>query len=201
MTRFAGKHLVPTVIGLIAGVFGALVVLAIHSGVGEIDAGDLVGFLGAVVGTSLAIAGAVWIEDRKRRLEAIEAAAPVLEALLSLERKSRPFFGQPGRRREHVEAIEMAHDLLIRLLPLSPPRNARLIALFDHLREGAKLLTGELYLTIDEQAEGDSAKRVRVESLLENFDTPLKLLIVEYSRIVDPKGARAVMHLGTMFIP
>jgi hypothetical protein len=134
-------------------------------------------------------------------LEAIEAAAPVLEALLSLERKSRPFFGQPGRRREHVEAIEMAHDLLIRLLPLSPPRNARLIALFDHLREGAKLLTGELYLTIDEQAEGDSAKRVRVESLLENFDTPLKLLIVEYSRIVDPKGARAVMHLGTMFIP
>jgi hypothetical protein len=180
------------------GAVGALTILAIRPTGTGVDAGDLVGFLGAVVGTSLAIAGAVWIEDRKRRLELIEAAAPVLEALLILERKSRSFFGHPGERRDHVEEIKNAQDWLARLLPLSPPRNGRLIGLFDLLREGAALLTGELYLMMDEQAEGDQGKRRRVEALLENFDSPLKVLIVEYSRIVDPRSPRAVMHLGKM---
>lgn len=194
-----GRYLIPAVIGCTAGILSALTIIVIHRGAAGIEAGDLVEFVGAVLGTGLAIAGAAWIENRRRRVEAIGSAEPVLDALLRLQGKSRPFFSQPGRRREYVDGIAVPHQILRRLLPLSPPRNARLIELFDLLEEGAELLTGELYLTMDEQAETErSGKRSRVEALLENFDTPLKVLIVEYSRIIDPKSPRAVRHLGRL---
>lgn len=193
------KYLIPAVIGCTAGALGALLVLLIHTGVARIDAGDLVGFLGAVMGTGLAIAGAVWIEDRKRKTEIAEAARPVLEALLALERKSRDFFFNPGNRRRYVEDIRTAAALLSRLLSLLPPRNARFLALFDLLQQGVASLTSELYLTLDEQVPlSPGPQRHRVEELLEGFDEPLKLLIVDYSRLLDPKSTRAVAHLGKM---
>jgi hypothetical protein len=190
---------VSVALGGIAGVIGALSVVAIQTGIGGLDGGDILGFFGAIIGTALAVAGAVWIEERKRNAEMVETAQPVLDALLALERKSRNFFGYPGRRRQYVLGITEPAALLNRLLLLSPPRSARLIGLFDRLREGAAFLTSELYLMMDEQAPlVPGPQRSRVEELLEGFDTPLKLLIVEYSRLADPKSGRAVKHLGKM---
>jgi hypothetical protein len=194
-----GKYLIPAVIGCTAGSLGVLAIIVLHRGTAGVDAGDLVEFVGAVLGTGLAVAGAAWIENRRRRHEAVESAEPVLDGLLRLERKSRPFFDQPGRRREHVDGIVVPYEILRRLLPLSPPRNARLIELFDQLGEGVTLLKSELYLSMDEQAAVErNGKRSRVEVLLDNFDVPLKILIVEYSRTIDSRSLRAVRHLGKM---
>lgn len=183
-------------IGGTAGVIGASAIVGLQAGLGGLAAGDILSFFGAIIGTALAVAGAVWIEERKRKAEKVEGAAPILDALLVLERKSRAFFYHPGRRREYVREIRAASDLLSRLLPLSPPRMARLVGLFDQLNEGTATLTSELYLTMDEQAPQEiHPNRQRVEDLLEAFDMPLKLLIIEYSRVVDPKSSRAVAHL------
>lgn len=190
---------ISTAAGLSAGVVGALLIIAIHMRGAGVDAGDILTFFGGIVGTGLAVAGAVWIEDRKRNSEMVEGAKPILDALLVLERQSRPFFWHPGERRKHYEEIDQRMATLDRLLSIAPPRSGRLITLFDRLKFGASFLTCEHYLEMDEEAELQRAERRHyVEGLLELFDTPLKLLIVEYSRLVNPKSSRAVPELGEL---
>lgn len=177
------------------GLAVALLVVAFHNRTG-LDAGDVMGFLGALCGTGLAVAGAVWIEDRKRKADAAEKAEPVLHALLTLETASRPFFGDPERRRETAEHIDLALHRLDLLLEHYPPQRVNLIALFGELRLGADILTGEHFLEENEKAPMVACpERSNVERKLEYFDRPLKKLIIAYSRIVDPKSDRAVPHL------
>ena len=164
-----------------------------------LDAGDILSFFGGIVGTGQAVAGAVWIEDRKRKAEIVEGSRPVLDALLALERKSRPFFYHPGERHGPAQEIDAGMHLLDRLLPLAQPRSARLIALFDRLKYGAAFLSSEHFLRMDAETPlALGPDRQRVEAFLELFDAPLKLLIIEYSRLIDPKSVRAVSHLGEM---
>ncbi|HEX4693627.1 hypothetical protein [Sphingomonas sp.] len=185
-------------IGGAAGTLGALAVVGFQAR-GGLSAGDVLQFFGGILGTGLAIAGALWVEGRKRRADIADRAKPVLDALLRLEDRSRPFFHDVTRREHHAEAIRTGMKLLDRTLMLAPPNTAQLIGLFDRLKEGAEMLTGELYLLMNEQAPMKSApERHRVEELLEAFDAPLKLLIVEYSRLIDRKGTRSVPHLGRM---
>jgi len=192
-------NLLSAAIGGAAGLVGALVIVALHIRGGGLDAGDILGFFGGIVGTALAVGGALWIEERKRRAAIAEGAGPVLDALLALERKSRDFFGYPGERRKYAVLIDEPMAVLNRLLPLAPPRTARLIVLFDRLNEGAAFLTSEVYLELDEEGPMASVpERHKIEDGLELFDGPLKLLIVEYSRLINPKSVRAVAHLGEM---
>ncbi|KTT73540.1 hypothetical protein, partial [Sphingomonas sanguinis] len=121
-------------LGGVTGIVTALLIIAVHQPFGGISAGDVLQFLGAVIGTGLAIGGALWIEERKRKLEKADAAQPVLDALIVLERKSRPFFGLPNEREEHAESIERKMIVLEAILSLSPPRSARLIDLFYKLK-------------------------------------------------------------------
>ena len=62
--------------------------------------------------SGLAVAGGAWIEKRKR-WKAV-AAALVLYALSTLERKSRPFFGKVRAREEHPAAIDQQMIVLDR---------------------------------------------------------------------------------------
>lgn len=191
--------MISVAIGLAAGSIGALLAIAFQMRGAGIDAGDILTFFGGIVGTAMAVGGAVWIEERKRQTETAEGAMAILDALLVLEHRSRPFFFNPGKRREHYEEIDERMDRLDRLLRLSPPRSSRLITLIDRLKYGASLLASEFYLQLDEEAElAPGAERLRVERMLELFDTPLKLLIIEYSRLVDRKLPRAVAELGEM---
>jgi hypothetical protein len=193
------ENIVSGVIGGVTGLATALVVIALHNDMGGIDAGDALQFLGALSGTGLAVAGAVWIEERKRKAQIADVARPVLEALVALERKSRPFFGLAADREEHAEGIDQPMIVLGRMLALSPPRTARVIGLFDKLKFGAAFLTSDTFLELNANAPFDAGpERQCVEEMLEMFDGPLKLLIVEYSRQVDPKSSRAVAHLGEM---
>ncbi len=183
-------------IGAVVGILAALGIIVIHQRMGGISAGDVLQFLGGVTGTALAIGGAVWIEERKRKQERADAATPVLEALIGLERKSRPFFDLIDQRRENAEVIDRQMILLEDILKLSPPRSARLIGLFYDLKLGATFLTCDAFLEMNDKAPRFAApERHRVEKKLEYFDTPLKLLIVAYSRLVDPKAPRSVAHL------
>lgn len=193
------ENVVSAAIGSVSGIFGALLVVALHRGLGGVEAGDVLSFFGAIVGTGLAVAGAVWVEERKRKTQIADGSRPILDALMALERRSRDFFDEPGQRRGHRDLITIPLERLKRLLALSPPRSAQLIGLFDRLDDGAAILTGEMYSLMDEQAPmASSPERHRVEALLESFDGPLKLLIVEYSRLINPKAVRSVAHLGSM---
>jgi len=184
-------------VGAVAGILAALGIIALHQHMGGISAGDVLQFLGSMAGTGLAIGGAVWIEERKRKQEKADAAAPVLEALLRLEDKSRPFFDLIDQRRENADVIDRQIILLDNVLSLSPPRSARLMALIYDLRLGATYLTCEPFLEMNEKAPAvASPERQRVEQKLEYFDGPLKRLIIEYSRLVDPKALRSMAHLG-----
>lgn len=187
------------VIGGFAGIIAALGVVTVHTGVGGIDAGDVLQFTGGVMGSGLAVAGALWVERRRRALDAVEGARPVLDALLRLEDKSRDFFGEPDAREEHAVAVRLAMSALRKVQVLSPPRTARLIAHFNRLNVAADFLTGEVYLEMNRRAPMRAdPERSRVERMLEAFDGPLKLLIVEYARMVDPDSTRAVRHMGEM---
>lgn len=191
--------LVVSAIGTVAGILAALTITVIHQHLGGISAGDALQFLGGVTGTALAISGAVWIEERKRKQEKADAAAPVLDALIRLEHKSRAFFDLIEQRRENAEVIDRQMILLEDVLALSPPRSAKLIDLIYRLRLGATFLTCDAFLDMKEKAPGTATpERQRVEQKLEYFDGPLKHLIVEYSRLVDPKAPRSVAHLGKM---
>jgi len=192
-------NLISGAIGGVTGITTALVIIAIHEHFGGISAGDVLQFLGAVMGTGLAVGGAVWIEERKRKLGMADAAMPVLDALIVLEHKSRPFFEAPEERERNAEGIERQMVVLEAVLALSPPRSARMIGLFYKLRLAAAYLTSDAYLKMNVEAPFKAGpERHRVEEKLEYFDGPLKLLIVEYSRLIDPKAPRSVAHLGAM---
>jgi len=187
--------LMSALVGGGTGLVVALLVVAFHNRAG-LGAGDVMGFLGALCGTGLAVAGAVWIEDRKRKAAAAEKAEPVLHALLTLESASRPFFDEPERRRETAEDIDLALHRLDLLLNHYPPQRVNLIALFSQLRIAAALLTGDDYLKDNDKAPMvPCPERSRVEDKLEYLDRPLKKLIILYSRLVDPKSERAVPHI------
>lgn len=186
-------------LGLIAGVLGAAIILAIHIEWGGVQAGDILSFLGGIMGTGLAVAGALWIEARKRKASIVDGARPILDALVVLESKTREFFRKAGKRREEAPIMLEQMDRLNRILSVSPPRTGRQIGLFDRLQVAVAYLTSEHYLALDNTVECRMCpERTRVEDMLETFDDPLKYLIVEFSRIVDPKSSRAVKHLGEM---
>lgn len=190
------EGLVSGAIGGITGIIGTLLVSGLLGRVSDVRAGDVLQFSGAILGTGLAVAGALWLEERKRKAQIADTAQPVLDALLGLERKSRPFFYSSKKREELAQPMRDAMLFLKRTISLSPPRTAQLIGLFDRIEEGAALLTSELFLMMNDQAPHSfCTERHRVEQMLESFDTPLKLLIVEYSRLVDPKAVRSVAHL------
>jgi hypothetical protein len=190
-------NLTSAAIGGSTGVVAALGVIAVHGKFGEISAGDLLQFFGALAGTLLAIGGAVWIEERKRMQESADLARPVLDVLLTLERKTRPFFGEIDNRMAHAEEFDRQMIVLDQVIALAPPRTARLISLFQRLRFGAAYLTSNTFLDKSASAE-IPAERHKAEDQLEIFDDPLKMLIVEYARMVDPNGPRSVPHLGAM---
>jgi hypothetical protein len=71
------------------------------------------------------------------------------------------------------------------------------MALIYDLRLGAAYLTCEPFLEMNEKVPAvASPERQRVEQKLEYFDGPLKRLIIEYSRLVDPKALRSMAQLG-----
>lgn len=186
-------------IGGATGTLCGLVVVGFQARGGGLSAGDVLQFFGGILGTALAIVGALWIEGRKRHADIADRAKPVLDALLRLENRSRPFFQNVTQRRHNAEAIRIGVTLLDRTLMLAPPNTAQLMGWFDQLKAGAEVLIGEMYLSMNDQAPIKMAPdRQRVEDLLEAFDGPLKLLIVEYSRLVDHKGIRSVPHLGKL---
>lgn len=71
------------VAGFIAGVLlGAFSLWAADHGA---DAGDLVGFLGGVCGTGLAVAGTLWLDRRRRNASQRDDRTAVLELLTDFE--------------------------------------------------------------------------------------------------------------------
>ena len=180
--------------GTAIGIAGGVAIVFLRSRL----AGDALAFGGAIIAALLAVAGAVRLEDRKRRIGIADEAAPMLETLMLVERRTRPFFSQPGQRAKFVEPFRDAMSVLSRVLAQSPPLSGRLLMLFDRLRQAADMLTGELYVTFDGLAGDDRDMRHRAEGLLEGFDQPLKLLVIHYSRMVDEGSPRAVRHLGQL---
>jgi hypothetical protein len=102
----------------------------------KVEAGDILSYFGALVGTGFAVMGAVAIEDRKRALEAKEKRKPVLDAIDDVRSHLAAIRADASAVLEDHDDLLQAIDVLSRVLSTMPPvEPTTIVALDDYNAE------------------------------------------------------------------
>ncbi len=127
------------IIGAVALLAFSAVSISVATYLGDVEAGDILSFEGALVGAAGAVWGALYVEGRKRRLAAIEEQQPILDALAAVDDQLRRFKTCERMDRDIYDMILHASRTLERIYGFFPPKTPRIIFARDQYRHAESM--------------------------------------------------------------
>lgn len=130
------------IVGVLALTLFSAISISVAVYLGDVEAGDILSFEGALVGAAGAVWGALYVEGRKRRLAAIEEQQPILDALAAMDDQLRRFKTCERLDRDIYHMILHASRTLDRIYEFFPPKTPRIIFAKDQYRQAEATFFG-----------------------------------------------------------
>ncbi|MEG8032012.1 hypothetical protein QP179_10655 [Sphingomonas aurantiaca] len=151
----------------------------------KLDVGDIFQLLAALLGSILAVVGALYVETRKKAAEWATEAGPAVEVLAHLKSLLvRAVAAQIEFKHEHEEALASAFDQVEELRRF-PPRHPQTKLLLDQVANGRSMFTSGLFQRQIVAASNDLARPDELEEpnrTLNGYIRKIETLLTRYEK-------------------
>ncbi|WP_343526908.1 hypothetical protein [Sphingomonas sp.] len=127
------------IVGAFALIAFSALSISVAAYLGDVEAGDILGFEGAMVGAAGAVWGALYVEGRKRRLAALEEQRPILDALAAMDQELRRFKTCERMDRDIYDMILRASRTLDKIYGFFPPKTPQIIFAREQYRNAEEM--------------------------------------------------------------
>lgn len=100
----------------------------------KLEAGDILSFEGAVLGAAGAVLGAIYVEDRKRRIAATEELQPIKESLQVLIEALERAVSATTLREIRASDLEHASQVVDKIFGHYPPKSVPVLLQYEKFR-------------------------------------------------------------------